>query len=141
MSTNQIGSAPQPNPTHTPTTRIPPPGSRVFFAGEATTRKYPATMHGAFQTGLREAAHVALALRRLKEGASSGGGRQKKQGGGAAAGATAGKAGAGAAAAASAGEAPQPGAAVDPAVAEAAAQLEETARMLAEVRGCAYGDE
>ena len=27
---------------------------RVFFAGEATTKKYPATMHGAFHTGLRE---------------------------------------------------------------------------------------
>ena len=27
---------------------------RVFFAGEATTKQYPATMHGAFVTGLRE---------------------------------------------------------------------------------------
>ncbi|KAK9814743.1 hypothetical protein WJX72_010741 [[Myrmecia] bisecta] len=34
-------------------------GGRVFFAGEATTRKYPATMHGAFFTGLREAANVS----------------------------------------------------------------------------------
>lgn len=27
---------------------------RVFFAGEATTKKHPATMHGAFLSGLRE---------------------------------------------------------------------------------------
>lgn len=26
-------------------------GGRVFFAGEATNPKYPATMHGAFQSG------------------------------------------------------------------------------------------
>lgn len=31
---------------------------RLFFAGEATTRRYPATMHGAFLTGLREAANM-----------------------------------------------------------------------------------
>lgn len=29
-------------------------GGRLFFAGEATTKKYPATMHGAFSTGVRE---------------------------------------------------------------------------------------
>ena len=29
-------------------------GGRVFFAGEATMRKYPATMHGAFMSGCRE---------------------------------------------------------------------------------------
>jgi [histone H3]-N6,N6-dimethyl-L-lysine4 FAD-dependent demethylase len=29
-------------------------GGRVFFAGEATTSRYPAQMHGAFDTGLRE---------------------------------------------------------------------------------------
>lgn len=28
--------------------------ARVFFAGEATTKKHPATMHGAFLSGLRE---------------------------------------------------------------------------------------
>jgi lysine-specific histone demethylase 1 len=28
--------------------------ARVFFAGEATTKKHPATMHGAFFSGLRE---------------------------------------------------------------------------------------
>ncbi|KAK8299326.1 hypothetical protein V6Z11_D05G315300 [Gossypium hirsutum] len=32
---------------------------RLFFAGEATTRRYPATMYGAFLTGLREAANMA----------------------------------------------------------------------------------
>lgn len=32
---------------------------RLFFAGEATTKRYPATMHGAFLTGLREAANMA----------------------------------------------------------------------------------
>ncbi|KAG8380543.1 hypothetical protein BUALT_Bualt06G0026500 [Buddleja alternifolia] len=32
---------------------------RLFFAGEATTRRYPATMHGALLTGFREAANMA----------------------------------------------------------------------------------
>ncbi|KAM0006196.1 putative spermine oxidase transcription regulator Homeodomain-LIKE family [Helianthus debilis subsp. tardiflorus] len=31
---------------------------RVFFAGEATNKLYPATMHGAFLSGLREAANM-----------------------------------------------------------------------------------
>ncbi|KAL7252866.1 hypothetical protein ACSBR1_007426 [Camellia fascicularis] len=42
---------------------------RVFFAGEATTRRYPATMHGAFLSGLREAANMAhyATVRALKQ--------------------------------------------------------------------------
>lgn len=32
---------------------------RVFFAGEATTKSFPATMHGAYFTGLREV-HATL---------------------------------------------------------------------------------
>ncbi|XP_071729894.1 lysine-specific histone demethylase 1 homolog 1 [Rutidosis leptorrhynchoides] len=41
---------------------------RVFFAGEATNKQYPATMHGAFLSGLREAANMLRVdeLRRSK---------------------------------------------------------------------------
>ncbi|CAA0831029.1 Lysine-specific histone demethylase 1 homolog 1 [Striga hermonthica] len=38
---------------------------RVFFAGEATNKQYPATMHGAFLSGMREAAHIMRVSRRL----------------------------------------------------------------------------
>ncbi|KAK3159142.1 hypothetical protein QOZ80_2AG0146260 [Eleusine coracana subsp. coracana] len=37
---------------------------RVFFAGEATNRRYPATMHGALLSGYRESANILRAARR-----------------------------------------------------------------------------
>jgi polyamine oxidase len=39
-----------------------PVGERVFFAGEATNRRNPATVHGAFESGLRVAGEVLEAL-------------------------------------------------------------------------------
>ncbi|XP_043700660.1 lysine-specific histone demethylase 1 homolog 2-like [Telopea speciosissima] len=39
---------------------------RLFFAGEATNKQYPATMHGAFLSGLREASCILHAMRTLR---------------------------------------------------------------------------
>lgn len=39
-------------------TMAQPIGDRVFFAGEATHRTYPGTVHGAYLSGLREATRV-----------------------------------------------------------------------------------
>ncbi|KAE8702266.1 Lysine-specific histone demethylase 1-like protein 2 [Hibiscus syriacus] len=38
-------------------------GNRLFFAGEATTLQYPATMHGAYLSGLRDASRILCATR------------------------------------------------------------------------------
>jgi len=35
-----------------------PVNNRLFFAGEATNNRHPATMHGAFSSGIREAARI-----------------------------------------------------------------------------------
>ncbi|CAN0927357.1 Lysine-specific histone demethylase 1 homolog 1 [Linum grandiflorum] len=37
---------------------------RVFFAGEATNKQYPATMHGAFLSGMREAANMLRVVKK-----------------------------------------------------------------------------
>ncbi|XP_032685296.1 lysine-specific histone demethylase 1A isoform X2 [Odontomachus brunneus] len=49
-------AAPSPLVNHPPGTQAQP---RVFFAGEHTIRNYPATVHGAFLSGLREGGRIA----------------------------------------------------------------------------------
>jgi hypothetical protein len=46
-------------------------GGRLFFAGEATTRRHPATMHGAFYSGLWAAANLRATRRRAAAAASA----------------------------------------------------------------------
>ena len=59
-----------------------PVGNRLFFGGEATTRKHPATMHGAFFTGLREAAKITSTVvsRRRRAAGNSAGGELHQEG-------------------------------------------------------------
>lgn len=40
---------------------------RLFFAGEATNKFYPATVHGAFMSGIREARHISSLLLRNED--------------------------------------------------------------------------
>ncbi|KAJ4790196.1 Lysine-specific histone demethylase 1 [Rhynchospora pubera] len=46
---------------------------RLFFAGEATNRRYPATMHGAMLSGFREAANIEKTARKRAQNPSESG--------------------------------------------------------------------
>ena len=41
------------------------PVGNIHFAGEATSRQYPATLHGAFLSGMREAGRIAMKCERM----------------------------------------------------------------------------
>ncbi|GLG98628.1 Possible lysine-specific histone demethylase 1 [Gryllus bimaculatus] len=53
-------AAPGPGPD--PAAPAPAPVPRLFFAGEHTSARHPATVHGALLSGLREAARVVSLL-------------------------------------------------------------------------------
>jgi lysine-specific histone demethylase 1 len=44
-----------------------PVGDGLYFAGEATMRRHPATMHGAFLSGMREAARISERMREMNK--------------------------------------------------------------------------
>lgn len=58
-----------------------PVGDRLFFAGEATVRDVPATVTGAYQSGMREARRVAASLGKAAVAApdASSGARRKRR--------------------------------------------------------------